>query len=152
MGSSLRLLGLFVFLFGAALSYARPASASEDDCTRFNARLGAFHKERAAEYADSAQRHRDLEEALLAEASNARRLQADLKRQAARSRDMGLRRHLAGQARAAGEAAASAERRLHGEWQRHREEEERFKDLYKIEARALLAVKPAGCAVKGPER
>ena len=149
MGSAGRLLGLFVV--GAALSFAPPAAA-EDDCARFNARLSAFHKGRASEYADAAQRHRDLEEALLAEASNARRLQADLKRQAARSRDMGLRRHLAAQARAAGEAAAAAERRLHSEWRRHREEEERFKDLYKAEARTLLAARPAGCAVKGLEK
>ncbi|TPW18971.1 MAG: hypothetical protein FD126_3154, partial [Elusimicrobia bacterium] len=78
----------------------------------------------------------------------ARRLADNLNRQARGAREASVRRHLAAQAREAGQAADSAERRLKETLKLHREDEERFKDLYKIRARMLLERRPPGCPVK----
>ena len=77
-----------------------------------------------------------------------RNLADDLNRQARQSRQSAIRRHLSAQAREASSAAGAAERRLKEAVKKNREDEERFKDLYKIRARMLIERRPAGCAIE----
>lgn len=127
-------------------------AAETESCAAFNARLGSFHSLRAAEFTAKGRRHRDLEAALKAEVENDRALAASLRRQAARSRSRALRELLTAQARSALEAAGTATARLEETVREQREDEERFKDIYKIQARSLLGKRPRGCAVKGLEK
>ncbi|MDE2292959.1 MAG: hypothetical protein KGL53_12830 [Elusimicrobia bacterium] len=124
------------------------APAAPESCGAFNARVAAFLKEKTGSYARMGANHADLEASIDREAQRDRRLEATLRWQAARSRDLGLRATLLAQSRNAGEAAAGAEARLRAAVRADRALEERFKDVYKIEARALVAQRPAGCAVK----
>ena len=128
---------------------SRRAPAGAAACRAFAADLEAFHAAQAAEFSAQGRGHLRLEESLAAEAASARRLSDDLRRQARAAREASVRRHLAAQAREAGSAADSAERRLKDTLKLHREDEERFKDLYKIRARMLLERRPAGCPVNG---
>lgn len=117
-------------------------------CKAFASDLEAFHAAQAAEFSAQGRGHLRLEESLAAEAASARRLSDALTRQARAARESSVRRHLAAQAREAGQAAVAAERRLKETLKLHREDEERFKDLYKIRARMLIERRPAGCPVK----
>ena len=123
--------------------------AGEAACKAFAADLEAFHTAQAAEFTAQGRGHLRLEDSLAEEAASARRLAEDLNRQARSSRQNAIRRHLAAQAREAASAAVSAERRLKETVKMHREDEERFKDLYKIRARMLIERRPAGCSVNG---
>ena len=125
----------------------RPAAGAAA-CKAFASDLGAFHAAQAAEFSAQGRGHLRLEESLAAEAAAARRLSEDLARQARDARQNAVRRHLLAQAREAGQAASAAERRLKETLKLHREDEERFKDLYKIRARMLLERRPAGCPVQ----
>lgn len=127
---------------------ARRPAAGAAACKAFAADLGAFHAAQAAEFSAQGRGHLRLEESLAAEAASARRLSDALTRQARAARESSVRRHLAAQAREAGQAADAAERRLKETLKLHREDEERFKDLYKIRARMLIERRPAGCPVK----
>lgn len=125
---------------------ARP-TAGAAACKAFAADLEAFHAAQAAEFSAQGRGHLRLEESLAAEAAAARRLADDLTHQARNARQNAIRRHLLAQAREAGQAAEASERRLKETLKLHREDEERFKDLYKIRARMLLERRPAGCPV-----
>ncbi|TBR25844.1 hypothetical protein EPO15_01415 [bacterium] len=127
---------------------ARRPPAGEAACRAFAADLEAFHSAQASEFSAQGRGHLRLEESLAAEAAAARDLSEDLTRQSRHARQSAIRRHLAAQAREAGQAAAAAEKRLKETVKMHREDEERFKDLYKIRARMLLERRPAGCPVK----
>lgn len=127
-----------------------PAKAEALSCEAFNLRLRAFHASRSGDYAGEVRRQRSLEDSLRDEADNAHRLEASLTRQARRARDRSTRMLLLRQARAAGEAARAAEGRIEAAEKEREEAERTLKARYKAEAVALLAQRPAGCAVKGP--
>lgn len=121
--------------------------AGEAACKAFASDLEAFHAAQAKEFSAQGRGHLRLEDSLSQEAASARSLAEDLTRQARNARQSAIRRHLLAQAREAGQAADSAERRLKETLKMHREDEERFKDLYKIRARMLLERRPAGCPI-----
>ncbi|MBI5597145.1 MAG: hypothetical protein HY928_13715 [Elusimicrobia bacterium] len=119
-------------------------------CAAFNARLAAFHAARSGDYAADVRRHRQVEQSLRDEADDDRRLAADLTRQARRARDRSTRAMLLRQARAAGQAAEDAEARIAAAELDRTQAETALKARYKAEALQVLALRPAGCAVKGP--